>query len=165
MDPTVKRIFGFDVEQVIQPQGLHQMAVLIHGNNIIQMLNTMLSVLGPDTEMLQDVLLDIGERQSKLGLSPSYFRLLCRAVLEVLREAMDTDWTAELKEAWFQVIRFLSLEILKAMQKQMSETCDPVVPTQQQQRYGDACRFTLKKRMSSRRKKRNASSCMMIPQA
>jgi len=126
MDPTIKRIFGFDVKQVIQPQGLHQMAILIHGQNIIQMLITMLSILGPDEDILQDVLLDIGERQSKLGLSPSHFTLLCRALVQVLQQVMDKNWTPEFNDAWFQVIHFLSFEISKSNAKVNAGNCEPV---------------------------------------
>jgi len=126
MDPLIKRIFGFDVDQVINPYGLHGMAILINGQNIIQMLNTIFSVLGPDTDLLQEVLLDIGYNHCKLGLSPDHFMLLCRALLEVVAKAMGDDWTAELKRAWFQVIRFLSIEISKTMQKRMLESCEPI---------------------------------------
>jgi len=122
----LKPIFGFDVSQQINLFGLHRMAILIHGQNIVQMLNTMFSVLGPDTDMLRKVLLDIGEKQCKLGLSPDHFRLLCRALLEVLSNVMKDEWTAELKNAWFQVIRFLSFEISKVMQKRMLTQCNPV---------------------------------------
>jgi len=52
--------------------------------------------------------------------------LLCRALLEVVAKAMGDDWTAELKRAWFQVIRFLSIEISKTMQKRMLESCKPI---------------------------------------
>jgi len=62
-----------------------------------------------------------------LGLSPDHFRLLCRALLEVLSNVMKDDWTAELKNAWFQVIRFLSFEISKVMQKRMLTQCNPAV--------------------------------------
>jgi len=138
MDPMIKRMFGFEPDQVINTNGLHRMAILIHGTNIIQMLNTMFSVLGPDMDLLQTVLLDIGAKQCKLGLSPDHFMLLCRALLEVLAKAMGDDWTAELKTAWFQVIRFFSIEISKAMQKRMSECCDPIAREKSQSSKGDA---------------------------
>jgi len=157
MDPMFKRIFGFEVDQVIHLDGLHRMGILIHGQSIIQMLNTMFSVLGPDTDLLQIVLLDIGEKQCKLGLSPDHFRLLCRALLEVLAEVMGKDWTEDLKGAWFQVIRFLSFEISKVMQKRMAAKCDPILPPISPP-GGRRVRFTLGQKVPSDRKRQVAAN-------
>jgi len=155
MDPTIKPIFGFNVEQVINGHGLHRMAILIHGQNIIQMLDTMFSVLGPDTDLLQEVLMEIGDKHCKLGLSPDHFMLLCRALLEVLAKAMGDDWTAELKTAWFQVIRFLSFEISKAMQRRMLASCDPIHRANMQCEKVNA-RTSIRDEVSSRKKRRVA---------
>jgi len=149
MDPMIKRIFGFEPDQVINPNGLHGMAILIHGKNIGQMLNTMFSVLGPDMDLLQTVLLDIGAKHCKLGLSPDHFILLCRALLEVLAKAMGDDWTAELKTAWFQVIRFFSFEISKAMQKRMLESCNPISRAKSHSNQDDGKRLSLKQTAAS----------------
>jgi len=157
MDPTIKPIFGFNVEQVINGHGLHRMAILIHGQNIIHFLNTMFCVLGPDTDLLQEVLVDISEKHCRLGLSPDHFRLLCRALLEVLSKAMGDDWTADLKTAWFQVIRFLSFEISKAMQKRMLVSCDPICRPKNQGKKVSA-QFSMSDEVSVRSKKRQLAA-------
>jgi len=160
MDPMIKPIFGFNVEQVINgSHGLHRMAILIHGQNIIQMLNTMFSVLGPDMDLLQEVLADIGDKHCKLGLSPDHFMLLCRALLEVLSKAMGDDWTAELKTAWFQVIRFLSFEISKAMQKRILASCDPIYRSKPQCEKVHPQISTRSEESSRRRKQVAAHAC------
>lgn len=126
MDPRIKQIFGFQVDQEVQVTGMQRMGVLIHGLRIIKMLDLIFSVLGPDDDILHNVLSDMGEQHCKLGLSPEHFTLMCRALLQVLEDIMGDEWTDELKSAWFQVIRELSVEIAKCMSKRMRKMCQPL---------------------------------------
>jgi len=116
MDPGMKSMFGFHVNKQVNPVGLERMGILIHGLGIVHMLDAIFAALGPDLEILQVVVAEVGEKHSKLGLSPDHFLLLCRALLHVLEDTMGDEWDdTTLRSSWFQVIRVVSFEIARSM--------------------------------------------------
>ena len=116
MDPQVKPIYGFAVDKEVKAQGMQRMGILIHGVQIVKMLDGIFALMGPDEDILTEVLADIGEEHCQMGLSPDHFTLLCRALLEVMEKIMGAEWTADISTAWFQVIQVINVEIAKNMQ-------------------------------------------------
>lgn len=116
MDPCIKQIYGFAVEKEVKAQGMQRMAILIHGVQIVKMLDGIFAVIGPDEDILAEVLADLGEQHCKAGLSADHFTLLCRAFLEVLEKIMGDQWTSDIRDAWAQVIQVVNVEIAKNMQ-------------------------------------------------
>jgi len=127
MDCRLKPVFGFDVEKEVKPVGLQRMGILIHGLGIVKMLDEIFSAIGPDLELLEIIVAELGEKHCKLGMSPDHFLLLGRALLQVLEQVMGEEWDDKLRSAWFQVIRVVSFAIAKSMQKRLSTVFDPVM--------------------------------------
>jgi len=126
MDARLRPIFGCHVDKEVNPVGLQRMAILIHGLGIVNMIDAIFSVLGPDTELLQLVVSDLGVKHCKLGLSADHFLLLGRALLKVLEDTMGKEWDEELRSAWFHVIRVVSFAIATSMQQRLATVFDPV---------------------------------------
>jgi len=122
----MKCIFGLCVEKEVNPHGLERMGILIHGLGIVHMLDAIFSALGPDLEILQVVVSELGAKHCKLGMSPDHFLLLCRALLQVLEDTMGDEWGQGLRSAWFQVIRVISFEIARSMQKRLASVFLPI---------------------------------------
>lgn len=126
MDPRIKQIFGFAFDKEVKAEGVQRMGILIHGLQIVKMLDAIFSALGLDDELLSEILAETGEQHCQLGLSPDHFTLLCRALLEVLEKTMGDDWTSDTRAAWFQVIRVVNVAIAKNMQKRMEKVCQKI---------------------------------------
>jgi len=127
MDARLKPVFGFNVEKEVKPFGLQRMGILIHGLGIVKMLDEIFSAIGPDLELLEIIVSELGEKHCKLGMSPDHFLLLGRALLQVLEQVMGDEWDSELRSAWFQVIRVVSFAISKSMQKRLATVFDPIM--------------------------------------
>ena len=72
--------------------------------------------LGPDAEMLSEILHDLGKRHLQYGVSVHFVPFFGQALLHAMSRALGDDaWTNELKEAWSDVFDALSLEMMKSM--------------------------------------------------
>lgn len=92
-----------------------RMGVLIHGAHIVKMMDIVLSLLGPDVEMLEEILGQLGQRHQMRGVKKEYFPLLGDAIRETLSLMIGDKYTDEDDAAWKEVYDALSAEIVKAI--------------------------------------------------
>ena len=88
---------------------------------MIYMFDAALSMLGPDTETLEEVLHDLGRRHIGYGVSPHYYPFMGQAVVYALAECLGDAWNNDLKEAWVEVYDELSGDIMKSILNGLSE--------------------------------------------
>lgn len=116
MDPTIKPVFGFPVDKEVKAQGMQRMGILIHGLRIVKMLDSIFAVIGPDEDILAEILADMSDEHCQIGLSPDHFTLLCRSFLEVMEKIMGKEWTPDIRTAWVEVVQVVNVEIAKNIQ-------------------------------------------------
>ena len=117
LEPATKTVFGFRPEQNVKANPMFMMGALTHGKLLISMIDSVLSLLGPDTEMLDELLSHLGERHLRLGVKVEYFPILEKAISKALGNILGKKWTKDRSEAWFEVFKELSNEIAKGMVK------------------------------------------------
>jgi hemoglobin-like flavoprotein len=115
LDSSTKAVFGFKPNQDVKNHPMLRMGALTHAVKIIQMLDSVLSLLGPDVETLEEILSQLGARHTRIGVTKEHFSLLGRAVTKAVRDTIGDDWTDGASEAWDEVYRELSQEITKGM--------------------------------------------------
>mmetsp|Transcript_29378 Transcript_29378/g.68430 ORF Transcript_29378/g.68430 Transcript_29378/m.68430 type:complete len:84 (+) Transcript_29378:374-625(+) len=79
------------------------------------MFDSVLQMLGPDTELLEEILKQVGKRHKDFGVAHSYFPYMGQSITFALKEKMGSSFTDDHKDAWDEVYEELSSEILKAM--------------------------------------------------
>jgi len=113
LQPKTKSVFGFDKDQEPEVGDKH---TSVHAHTVVSMFDSVLQMLGPDTELLEDILKQVGKRHKDFGVSPSYFPYMGQALEYAIQETIGTArFKDEHKEAWDEVYEELSSEILKAM--------------------------------------------------
>ena len=71
---------------------------------------------GPDVDLIQEILSQVGKRHSDFGVQAEYFPYMGEALVYALEEVIGSDhFTAGHKSAWKEVYDELSSEIVKAM--------------------------------------------------
>lgn len=87
-----------------------------HTDGIVNLFDSILQMLGPDTEFIQEILGQIGVRHAKMGVPVAFFPFLGISLVEALETAIGKDeFTEEHKEAWNEVYDAISGEIVKAI--------------------------------------------------
>lgn len=86
-----------------------------HAESIIHLLDSILQMLGPDMDFLEEILDQVGVRHAKMGVSVSFFPYLGQALQWGLEEAIGDEMTEDHKEAWHEVYDLISNDIAKAI--------------------------------------------------
>jgi hemoglobin-like flavoprotein len=113
--PETKTIFGFKKEDNIEANPMLRMGLLVHGARMVEMLDSVLDLLGPDTDLLVEVISGLGKRHQKLGVEKEHFELLGRAVRDALAEIMGDSWTDAIEDSWIEIFDTLTDLIVRGM--------------------------------------------------
>ena len=86
-----------------------------HAKYFIQMIDKALSMLGPDIEILTEILMELGEKHVRYGVRPEYFPSMGRALIESVKEILGPDeFTDDVKSDWVEVYGALSYDMIRA---------------------------------------------------
>lgn len=85
-----------------------------HTDGIVHLLDSILQMLGPDVEFIEEILGQIGSRHAKMGVSPSFFPFLGQAFIWAMEKTLG-EMTDEQKESWEEVYDAISEQIVKAI--------------------------------------------------
>ena len=86
-----------------------------HAAYFIQMIDKALGMLGPDIELLTEILLELGQKHVNYGVKPEYFPSMGRALIFAIQEQLGEDeFTSEIKDSWVEVYGALSYDMIRA---------------------------------------------------
>jgi len=84
-----------------------------HADGIVALLDSILQMLGPDIEFIEEVLGQVGERHAKMQVNASFFPFLGQSLIWSLEQKLGDDFTEEQRHAWEEVYEAISTEIIK----------------------------------------------------
>ena len=81
---------------------------------LVKMLDDAINMLGPDVELLTEVMTQLGEQHSSYGVEPSFYPPMGSALIETLNELLGNDFSEEMRDAWFECYQEISLDMMRA---------------------------------------------------
>jgi len=119
--PETKALFGFAVDMDAGSEEMQlNKAFTRHAANMIQMLDRALNMLGPDAELLGEILMDLGKKHARMGVHEQYFPFMGEALLEMMQELQSTAFTPAIEHAWKTVYAALSTSMVQSMNTEQS---------------------------------------------
>jgi hemoglobin-like flavoprotein len=113
--PTAKVLFGFPLD--VDPNSselINSKRFIMHASYLIQMIDTALNMLGPDIELLTEILLELGEKHIKYGVKPEMFPIMGDCLAGTLLDTLGEDeMTDEVVAAWREVYKELTADMVK----------------------------------------------------
>jgi hemoglobin-like flavoprotein len=113
--PETKKVFGFGVDEKIEENPIRRMGLLVHASAMLKFLDSILCLLGPDCEIINEVMSGLGKRHQKRGVKKEHFPLLGLAIRDCLAEIMQEEWNDSFEDAWIEIFDELSEVITKEM--------------------------------------------------
>jgi hemoglobin-like flavoprotein len=121
----VKPLFGFPVDMdPTSSEMLQSKRFTTHAVHLIQMIDTTINMLGPDIEMLTEIMIELGKKHVRYGVTPQMFPIMGQCLLQTIEECLTKSaasgnsdhfqYTPEMKQAWLQVYIALSTDMIKA---------------------------------------------------
>jgi methyl-accepting chemotaxis protein len=119
--PEAKPLFGFPLDiDANSDELLKSKRFKMHASYLIGMIDTALNMLGPDIELLTEMLYDLGAKHVRYGVQPSYFPLMGQCLISTIEECLDGKFTVGMKAAWEEVYLALSSDMIAGQKKKLS---------------------------------------------
>ena len=115
LEPRTKKVFNFAPDYVPSPEELKSSGNLTHAVRMMEMFDAALSMLGPDSEALTEILHDLGKRHIRYGVSPHFFPFMGQALIYALSQILGSRWNSDVENAWVEVYDELSGDIMKSI--------------------------------------------------
>jgi hypothetical protein len=116
--PPAKVLFGFPIDiDASSPDVLKSKRFLMHATYLIQMLDTALNMLGPDIELLTEIMLELGQKHVRYGVKADMFPIMGEALVYTLEHTLKGNFTEPIRDAWIETYDALSQDMAKAQQK------------------------------------------------
>jgi hemoglobin-like flavoprotein len=113
--PQAKVLFGFPIDiDPNSPELLTSKRFIMHAAYLIQMIDTALNMLGPDIELLTEMLTELGIKHVRYGVKPEMFPIMGDALMHTLTKTLESDFTEDIKESWVIVYSALSQDMIRA---------------------------------------------------
>jgi hypothetical protein len=117
VDASAKDLFGLSMWSIaeIERGPLLRMGLLVHGSQLVQILDAVLGLLGPDLDILEEIIQQHATILFDHGAKPKHFGSLHIAMRQALANIMGAAYSADTDLAWSEVMRATSETIVKAM--------------------------------------------------
>ena len=116
--PQTKVLFGFPIDlDPTSQEILKSRRFLMHAAYMIQMVDTALSMLGPDIELLTEIMTELGTKHVRYGVKKDMFAVMGECLISTLEETLG-DMTPAGKEAWVETYAALSGDMIKGQSPQ-----------------------------------------------
>jgi len=111
LEPDAKVIFGFQKDADVNTELTKSARFIKHAKYFIQMIDKALGMLGPDIELLTEILMDLGKKHMGYGVKPEYYPSMGRALIFSVKECLGDNFTDDMKDAWLEVFSALSYDM------------------------------------------------------
>jgi hemoglobin-like flavoprotein len=113
--PKAKPLFGFPIDiDANSPEVVESRRFLAHAGYLLEMIDTALNMLGPDIEMLTEIMHELGIKHIRYGVKPDMFPVMGEALAHVLKETLGDAFTDVVAEAWVETYAALSGDMIQA---------------------------------------------------
>lgn len=89
----------------------------MHAVYMIEMLDTALQMLGPDIELLTEIMLELGAKHQRYGVKPEMFTVMGTSLIAMLEVMLADRFDDTTREAWKVTYKELSQDMVKAQLK------------------------------------------------
>ena len=117
IEPETKLVFGFQPNQTnSKGNTMLRMGLMTHGLRIVHMIDQILDLMGPDMDVLNEILQEQARRHQKHGVKKEHFAHMGTAIRGALSKILDGDnvYTAEVDKSWKEMFDILTATIVQS---------------------------------------------------
>lgn len=110
------RLFGFRPDQISadSPELLQSKRFLAHATIVMEMFDTAISLLGPDFELLAEIMTNLGKKHQRIGVTVDMYPVMGECLLYTLRKQLGDEYFTKVHEIeWKRVYAALTTQIIK----------------------------------------------------
>lgn len=109
-------LFGFPIDlDIDSPDLLQSKRFIAQAVYFWSMIDTSLNMLGPDIELLAEIMAELGKKHVVYGVKPEMFPIMGDALIWTLKESLGDKLTDDHEVAWKETYGALSSDMIRAM--------------------------------------------------
>jgi hemoglobin-like flavoprotein len=112
--PDAKILFGFDDDDDPDSDSMiNNKEFIRNASYMIQMFDTVFNMLGPDVELLSEILQDVAIKHQKFGVTPTMFHEMEHCLINTLQEILGPKkFSSSMKQAYHETYAALSSDMI-----------------------------------------------------
>jgi hemoglobin-like flavoprotein len=107
-------VFSFGEGHVVDEELFKSKRLIRHAEHYMNMVDRAINLLGPDIELLTDIMLELGQQHYKFGVEASFYPPMGVALLEVLQKFLGDSFTEEMKNSWLETYQALAYDMIRS---------------------------------------------------
>ena len=108
LSPEALPVFAFGRDSADAKEFYQSPQLVRHAKLYIVALDNAIGMLGPNFEMLQDILHDLGDKHRRFGVTPDFLAPMGQAIIETLQDLLGKKFTPKIKDSWEECFQLLS---------------------------------------------------------
>jgi methyl-accepting chemotaxis protein/nitric oxide dioxygenase len=88
-----------------------------HAKRFVDMFDKAVEMLGPDIELLTDILLVLGAKHVGYGVKAEYYPSMGRALIGTMKELLADEFTDLVENSWIEMFGAISYDMSRAPQQ------------------------------------------------
>jgi hemoglobin-like flavoprotein len=80
----------------------------------MKMVDRAINLIGPDIDLLTEILLELGEKHDKFGVKPSYYPPMGQALIITMADMLGDKFTPDIKDACIETYQALAYVMIRA---------------------------------------------------
>ena len=86
----------------------------MHAGYMVQMIDTALTMMGPGTEILQEILKELGEKHARFGVTKEMYPAMGKAIVHAVQTVTEQEFDKDVTESWLEFYAAISEEMVVA---------------------------------------------------
>ncbi len=125
--PTVWSHFAFG-KGVEEGEDLtHNEHFIVFAKQFVGMLDMAIDMLGPDLEMVEEQLQQLGIRHIRYGVMPKHYPLMGKALLQTIENKLGDQFTDRHHDSWNAIYTFMSVSMMQGAFQQLVKDRDDFI--------------------------------------
>jgi hypothetical protein len=120
LEPRAAKVFSFGKDVELNEDFFKSPRLVNHAKHYISMVDRALDLLGPDIELLTEILLDLGRSHSRFGVEASFYPPMGQALIRTMEEMLGDTYTPAIKDAWVKCYQALAYDMIRAKHVKLS---------------------------------------------
>jgi hemoglobin-like flavoprotein len=115
--PAGKALFGFTVDaDPYSKELITSKRFIMQASHFIQMLDASLGMLGPDIELLTEIMTELGDKHVRYGVTKEMYPIMGECIIATLESVLSKKvMTKQTKAAWQEIYREMTGDMMLAL--------------------------------------------------
>jgi hemoglobin-like flavoprotein len=86
---------------------------IAHSKHYVKMVDRAVGLLGPDIELLTEILMELGLQHHKFGVESSFYPPMGQALIATMEELLGDKFNVETREAWSECYQAMGYDMMR----------------------------------------------------